>query len=289
VWDARTLEAAITLTDDAFVRAPPIVADPAANPIALINRAFGNVVGAGAAATHLVTALAFSPDGCRLASSWDDGTIRVFDASPKTPYQQARDLVNRFVNAGDFFKDEVIENIRADRTLSAETRDTAIRFVDARIDNPSALNSAAFRVVKTPDGDPEDYRLALRRAEAAAQLLQGQTTTLAAQVLNTVAFAQYRLGRFRDALGTVKRSSGIRPGDPNDLVVSAMAHQRLGERDAALADLAALDARLAESAKVAASATATPQERAAAFAATSPDLKVLVAEAKALVERPGRR
>jgi eukaryotic-like serine/threonine-protein kinase len=299
VWDARTLETAITLTDDPFVHAPPIAAANS-DSLAFLGRSFSMAFVMTPSTTHQVSALVFSPDGRRLASSWDDGTIRVYDASPKTPYQQARDLVNRFTLAGEF-RDEIIENIRADRTLSPETRDFAIRFMD-RPANPNLLNSAAFRVVMTPDGDPEDYRLALRRAEAAMRLLDPPTTaprtpdearalatpTQLAQTLNTLAFAQYRVGRYRDALDTVKRSSAIRPGDPYDLALSAMAHLRLGVRSAAQADLDALDKVVAAAPKTV-TPTMSPAERTLYIAMQNPDLKGIIAEAKALAQRLARR
>ncbi len=56
--------------------------------------------------------------------------------------------------------------------------------------------------------------------------------------MNTLALAQYRVGRYQDALGTVARGAKMRTS-PNltDTVVSVLARLRLGQVETARVDL----------------------------------------------------
>jgi tetratricopeptide (TPR) repeat protein len=83
------------------------------------------------------------------------------------------------------------------------------------------------------------YALALRQAEAAVRLDPG-----AGSIVNTLGVAQYRTGRYAEALATLTKSEklniaqvGIHPGD---LAFLAMAQHQLGKTDEAKAMLGRL-------------------------------------------------
>jgi hypothetical protein len=62
---------------------------------------------------------------------------------------------------------------------------------------------------------------------------------------NTLGVAQYRVGRYGDAVATLTRSDTLNGGQlPADLAFLAMAQQRLGQSDAARQTLARLRAAM---------------------------------------------
>jgi tetratricopeptide (TPR) repeat protein len=95
--------------------------------------------------------------------------------------------------------------------------------------NAAALNDSAWWIVRWPRRSAEHYELALGAAEAAARL--GPDI---ADRQNTLGVAQYRVGRFADAVATLKRSDELRiagGGTPQvaDWALLAMAHVHLGQ------------------------------------------------------------
>jgi Flp pilus assembly protein TadD len=128
---------------------------------------------------------------------------------------------------------------------------------------PSALNSASWRVAKSPTEDPADYRIALRRGQEAVTLLPATSgAATRAGYINSVGMAQYRLGQYREALATIAQAAALRPNNPNDQVVSVLIRLKIGQLTSARADLDTL------------LALKTP----------TPDQRDLIAEAKALSE-----
>lgn len=127
------------------------------------------------------------------------------------------------------FSDAVSSHIRGDDALDPKLREAALRLVQARGDDPFALNDDAWNVVKTPGGSADASVLARRRAERAAALAPWNVT-----VLRTLGFAHLRTGACREAIASMERRSALRNGPTaSDFAVFAMARYRLGEHEAA--------------------------------------------------------
>jgi tetratricopeptide (TPR) repeat protein len=156
-------------------------------------------------------------------------------------------------------REDVIDTIERDPTLSDEQRRLALRMAENLpqndiFRNANTLNNASWYVVRQPGGTEEQYRLALRFAEMAVQ-----KAPRAGYFLNTLGVAQYRVGDYAEALKTLIESDrinsqfdeqGLRTGQPQgsipaDLAFLAMATYRLGEKDKARAFLDELRKKVA--------------------------------------------
>jgi hypothetical protein len=107
-------------------------------------------------------------------------------------------------------------------------------------ENPNALNNASWAVVRRPDATESAYRLALRQAEAAYQLSPDNGL-----LLNTLGVAQYRGGKYADAVATLTRSEQLNSrapdgAHPSDLAFLALAQYRLGQIEKARGTLGRL-------------------------------------------------
>ena len=65
----------------------------------------------------------------------------------------------------------MLEAIRADRTMSPRLRAAAIEIAGDRAENASGLYEAAWLAIVRPTGQTSDYRLAVRRLEAACRVV----------------------------------------------------------------------------------------------------------------------
>jgi WD40 repeat protein/tRNA A-37 threonylcarbamoyl transferase component Bud32 len=128
---------------------------------------------------------------------------------------------------------DVLDGVRADRTLNTELRTAALALAETWTEAPRGLNDAAWELVKLPNRPDSDFRRGLRLAETACQL-----TRQNGFFLNTLGVAQYRVGQFEKALATLSRSNQLNGNrEPGDLAFLAMAQQRLGQSKAARATL----------------------------------------------------
>jgi tetratricopeptide (TPR) repeat protein len=96
------------------------------------------------------------------------------------------------------------------------------------------LNQSSWKVVVNPGGEPAAYQKALEEAEEACRLYPEER-----HYLNTLGVAQYRVGRYQQALETLSRSEKLNatPAEgsrPADLAFLAMTCWRLGQTDRAL-------------------------------------------------------
>jgi tetratricopeptide (TPR) repeat protein len=175
--------------------------------------------------------LAFSPDGWQLSAAYFDGSVMVWDATPLTAEVQAEreatGLLEFFASKG-FVKQEVGDHIRAFKGVTEEVRAKALAR-DYHPD-PNALNTLSWRVVLRPDAKLIEYDLALRQAQVACDLAPENGL-----YLNTLGVAQYRVGKFREALETLTRSEKLNAGEngphPADIAFIAMTLHQLGNNE----------------------------------------------------------
>jgi WD40 repeat protein len=185
--------------------------------------------------------IAFSPDGNRIASGGFHSVVKVWDGAPVPgTVLRKRALVSNVNSLSEklLFREDVCASLRKDRTLSNPERAFALEVAQSRSENPAALNEAAWQVVRTTGLTKEEYTLALRRAECAVKTAAGD-----GMYLSTLGVAQYRMGRYADALATLAESEKLNTMplvQPADIAFQAMAHHRLAHKaqgDATLARL----------------------------------------------------
>jgi hypothetical protein len=131
-------------------------------------------------------------------------------------------------------RQEVVDHLHRDASLTKQEREAAIRVARAFEINPNDLNNASWYIVRTPGAHPSAYERALALAEEACRLEPNSGF-----YLNTLGVAQYRLGQYAKAVETLKLSDQINSASrnssiPEDLAFLAMAYRRLGDKDKAL-------------------------------------------------------
>jgi WD40 repeat protein/tRNA A-37 threonylcarbamoyl transferase component Bud32 len=137
---------------------------------------------------------------------------------------------------------DVQDSLRADATLSEPARAEALALAEHYPEDEFSLNHTSWGVVQRPGDTPAAYLWALRLAEAASRLAPDNGS-----FLNTLGVAQYRAGRYQDAVATLTRSDQLNSqmfggSRPADLAFLAMAYFRLGELEKAQAALGRLTA-----------------------------------------------
>jgi tetratricopeptide (TPR) repeat protein len=170
--------------------------------------------------------------------------------------------------------DELIPEDVLDRALIA-----AVRFARTKTPVPatflsraaSRLNGRSWNVARETAKSAAEYAHALEIAETAVSAAPDD-----AEYVNTLAYAQYRVGRYQEAAATIARATSMRK-EPSSLdgVMVAMTAARTGKPDAARLALTAIDERLAANAKDAISKKRKPY--------VDSELQRLLAEARALV------
>jgi WD40 repeat protein len=189
----------------------------------------------------------FNPDGTLLACGSRSGNIVIYDARPLTPQLRAQLVALTLVDdlcAQWPLQSQVLEAIQRTSGLTAAERRIALRLAHHHPDDPENLNKASWEIARKAVAAPERYREALRWAEAACRLKPGESS-----YLNALGVAQYRAGRYQDALNTLTRAEPLNAkqyegSHPADLAFQAMAHYQLGEKDKAAAALARLRDRM---------------------------------------------
>jgi WD40 repeat protein/serine/threonine protein kinase len=190
-----------------------------------------------------VWGLAFSLDGYRLASASQDETVKIWDARPLTPEvaveREAAALVTSLF-ADPSTKEQVIAHLRSDRTISDPVRQEALAQAERALDDSDYFDTASWTVVRRPCAAADLYRKALGWAETACRLNPDRQ-----DYLTTLGAAQYRVGRYHEALVTLTQSEQLNTkafglSVPQDLALLCMARYRLGQSDQAQALLAQL-------------------------------------------------
>jgi Tfp pilus assembly protein PilF len=126
--------------------------------------------------------------------------------------------------------------LRKDPTLSEADREVALQLAETLRENAGQLNEVAWKVVRARDAGKDAYARALSQAEAAVQVAPKD-----GNILNTLGVAQYRVGRYANALATLTESeilNATKEGSiPADLAFLAMAQHHLGKKKDAKATL----------------------------------------------------
>jgi len=184
-----------------------------------------------------VNAIAFSPDSTRLVSGGSDRALRLWDVASREPILVLQGHQGN-VTAVAFTPD-------GSRIVSGSA-DGAVRVWDSRVlrdsdakprvETPSDLDQASWRVVKAAGLRADAYELALQRA-----LLANDAAPWHLPFIQTLGAAYYRVKRYDASLSTMARAASLRYSgdDPAayDIVFTAMAHHQLGHLDDARAAL----------------------------------------------------
>jgi tetratricopeptide (TPR) repeat protein len=194
-----------------------------------------------------VTSVAFSPDGQRLASANQDGSVDLWETASVSREVQHRRATNQMV--ADLFgqmplRADVLERLRILPGMSPSRRQEVLAVAQTYPENPNELNKLAWELVKPPCGEMSDYRKALRYSEEACQLEPEN-----GDFQSTLGVADYRVGNYEKALDVVARSDKIHAlkdegSNPAELAFLAMAHQQLGHAKEAEAKLQLLRERM---------------------------------------------
>jgi tetratricopeptide (TPR) repeat protein len=201
--------------------------------------------------TGRIKSVDLSPDGTRLAVGTSASQVLVWDARPLT--DEIRAELNDVSRVETLFADNLVESlfyehllsadlieaIQADTTLSESLRNKAIdraRYMPVDPNQLIQLNNRSWSAVSQPGLSADQYQLALRLAEEACK--PGPDHPSYHLFLRTLGVAQYRVGKYAEAVGTLTQSDELcskRPDGslPSNIAVLAMAHFQLGHVDQA--------------------------------------------------------
>jgi WD40 repeat protein len=174
--------------------------------------------------------VAFSPDGHWLASVTDDRRLRLWDARPLTDdVRQEREALTlvELLFARPSTRAEVVAAIRADSAIHEGIRQQALALAED-LREETGFQEAAWQVVRQPGAEADRYRQALTWAETARGFRPDSGFCL-----STLGVAQYRLGRYQDALATLTQADERNGGFFADRAFLLMARHRLGQEEAA--------------------------------------------------------
>jgi eukaryotic-like serine/threonine-protein kinase len=177
--------------------------------------------------------VAFSPDGDLLYSSGLDGNVRVWGTG-SAYLPGAAELVDSLREQFYRWRD-VSSRIEARRGLDSKLRQAALELARRRGDDIGHWNRDTLATLRDPKRTDEEYRTALQSATAALQAYPWNPA-----LLSTLGAAQYRTGRYREAIETLLRSESLSPyPTTSNLILIAMTHYRLGEIEKARTELEA--------------------------------------------------
>jgi WD40 repeat protein/tRNA A-37 threonylcarbamoyl transferase component Bud32 len=153
-------------------------------------------------------------------------------------------LTNALFGSG-LLPSEVVHRLQKAKSTPVALRRRAIALAqsDQWDADSSALNQASWRVVSRADAALESYQEALKVAEKATYRMPDS------YILNTLGVAQFRVGSFEAALGTLTFADQLniartKSSLPADLAFIAMSQQKLGQSAEARSTLSRLRASL---------------------------------------------
>jgi len=188
-----------------------------------------------------VPCVVFSPDGNQLVSCGGegDGTIRIWDAdlTPKRRFErQAVDLLS-FLFSKPLRKLDVLDFIQNSGTVSPEVVKVALahvrRFEEDK--DPDRYYQSSWTTVRHRYLNSIQYLFAMQQAKTALSMVPSNE-----KYRTALAMAQYRLGRYQDAVIALAQAHNFDQESLPNLAIAAMAHYKLGEKDLATATLARL-------------------------------------------------
>jgi tetratricopeptide (TPR) repeat protein len=144
---------------------------------------------------------------CQLANRARSFSIVIWGSPDVSPAVLRKQEMLAKVNAlfgWHLLRSDVIASLRKDVKLNATDREFAIEVARTHSEDQEKLNEAAWQTARVPGRTEEEYQLALRQAEAA---VQGSPNM--GYYLCTMGVAQYRLGRFTDALTTLSEAKEL--------------------------------------------------------------------------------
>ncbi len=205
--------------------------------------------------TSGVVSLAVSRDGRQIVSGSVDYSAKTWSTAGHDPDDDELSLRRAAVErvqsllARLLLKADVLEALRAEKSLSPRLRAAALEIAEHRTENASGLYQAGWLAILRPGGRPDEYRLAVRRLDAACQVVVDDPERFA-EYRRALALALYRAGRSAQAIETIDNlgTHGLSPAKatpgpdvtPLDFAVRAMANQQLGEATQARTALAQL-------------------------------------------------
>jgi WD40 repeat protein/serine/threonine protein kinase len=194
-----------------------------------------------------VVGVAFSPDGNRIASASTDQTVKIWDASSPKPGIITRRRAVALVEplfAELLMREDVLDSLRNNSALREPVRTQALILAEIHPVDATAVNNKSWLTARLPAASAAAYGVALRLAETACR-----HTPRNGVFLNTLGVAQYRVGKYKEALATLTQadelnSDAYRGSIPADLAFLAMAQYRLGQTEKARAALSRLRAAM---------------------------------------------
>jgi tetratricopeptide (TPR) repeat protein len=154
------------------------------------------------------------------------------------PYWQNRVRHEAQALVGSLFyepllRPEVQERIRTNMSLREPVRQEALDLARDCPEGAGRFNDVSWGLVRRAETEAAEYRRALCLAEVACRLVPDNAT-----YLTTLGVAQYRVGQYRQAVGTLTQAHKLIPvarqgSLPTAWVFLAMAHWQLAEKQEA--------------------------------------------------------
>jgi hypothetical protein len=221
-----------------------------------------------------LTRVAFSPDGGLLVATTSVGNLGIYlwDGRQSTEQlRRDREAATALRVASDRLpiRIEIAAALSENPTLTDAVRARALEWVALYQEDAIPLNYAAWRIVCATDRTREEYVRALNFA----QIARGRpfANRYLSNVGNALGAAQYRVGRYKDAIATLSSSDVTARGYPADLAFLAMSQHRVEPGGAARTTLNRLRVVLKQPRSV-----------------DDLESKSLLAEAEALIDPPPR-
>jgi hypothetical protein len=176
----------------------------------------------------------------RLAAAGLGPTPAIWDARPWTTEaaveREALGLLD-FLFTKPLRKADVLAYLRGSPTVRPQVREKALALIDLYREEHDweRYHAAARHLVRQPYLNSFQYHFAWQQAQAACQLAAEPSSCQ-----TTLGMAQYRLGKYDEAVRTLMQSDNSQKPIPADVAFLAMTQHQLGHKEQAQADLARL-------------------------------------------------